>query len=282
VLVCLLSACAVKVPVPEGLANKGIIGLSSTDPNFGSNFFLSEQMERSSFLHNFLKGEGAPTAMEITSNMYGSVEMLLFYPKENKVYAAVPEGDEHVIQWIVRGPYPVARRDYRDLQQVQAASKGEPVFSIYGHQLRFPRFVETARGGKIGPIVLATPVPKATPKVIKRSSSAKSTPTPTPEPTPDFSALNTDQIAILMAQGYAERDTNGNIIHTVRSAGETLETIADWYTMAAANAGRISGASGLGPKDPLPVNTRVTIPMELVRRSKIMPANYEPSAHAAH
>jgi hypothetical protein len=86
----------------------------------------------------------------------------------------------------------------------------------------------------------------------------------------EFHPLNSDQQAIQMSLGFAERGSNGDLIHTVKGEHETFSTIAQWYTGSANNAAELAKVNALGVNDPLALETRITVPLKLVRNFKVM------------
>jgi hypothetical protein len=280
ILSAFFAGCVPHINVPPGLANKGILPLSSTDAFLGSNLFIAREVERSAYLYHFLQSHGAPAAIEIIQERGYDTKLLLFYPKQKSVFVALPDQKELNRQWIVRGPYQVTRLDYRQLQRIQKALKGEPLFHIYGRDYRFQTY-NKQEPREIVKLVLP-PAPKTTSKKKVKSSkktgsSKQKAPTITakkePEPK-EFKPLNVDQQALLMSRGFAERAENGDIIHTVKHENESLELISRWYTSSKKNTQKLQDLNGL-PNTPLAVGTRITIPADLVRKTKAMPIDYE-------
>lgn len=271
-----------------GLANRGLLPLSSTDAFLGSNIFLSKEMERSPYLHNFLKSRGGPTAIELKVEGGEAPQLVLFYPKTKEVYAAerhlrkVPGQKQPVADWIVRGPYAIERKDYAELMRMDAILQAEPVFYLWGKPVRFGKpgdapllanRTTTPPDKQVTPVLPPTPppTPKPTPKPTKRS-----TPAPTEDPDAalirDFKPLNSDQQAFQIAKGYAERADNGDVIHTVKGANETLSQIASWYTGTPGTVDELVSINGLASKDaPLIPGARIRVPLRILRKVKVMP-----------
>lgn len=273
VLTALCSCAKGRVDEYPSLANQGILPLSTTNAYVGSNLFIANEAERSPYLYNFLKSKGGPTAIEIIEPQFGSARILMFYPREREVYAADIKEGEFTRQWIIRGPYGIDRKDYRKLGSLESSLNGEPVFFVRGKLERFRFQPEPdAHPHDILQPVIPTPVPaKATPKkkVQKKGKEAVVISKKGNQPT-EFRPLNSDQQAIQMSLGFAERASNGDVIHTVKSDTETFAAIAQWYTGAADNADALAKANALGPKDPLAIGTRISIPSALARNFKIM------------
>ncbi|MBN8548198.1 MAG: LysM peptidoglycan-binding domain-containing protein [Deltaproteobacteria bacterium] len=269
VLLCVfISACAKgRVEEYPSLANQGILPLSTTNAFVGSNLFIANEAERSPYLYNFLKAKGGPLAIEIIEPKFGAARILMFYPHEREVYAADIQEREYSRQWIIRGPYGIDRKDYRKLGSLDSSMSGAPLFFIRGKLERFKYEEQPEQPVQVLQPVVPTPVPaKPTPKkkVVKKTEVKKA------ESPGEFKPLNSDQQAIQMSMGYAERASNGDVVHTVKSDTETLESIAKWYTGSTTNAEQLAKANALGAKDPLAIGTRISIPVTLVRNFKIM------------
>lgn len=272
------------------LSNQGILSLSTVNPYLGTNLFLSREMESSRYLHNFIRGNGAPVAIEIMDPPMSATRMLMFYPSQKSVYAADLVVQSESRQWVVQGPFPIARRDYRNLLQMELSMHGEPVFLIDGNQVRYPGQRPKPPVQRV--VLPAVPTPRPTPRpVIRRPAAAqpaqqaKPQPTATPLASPtatlpfgvpgigkDFKPLNTDQQAYLISQGYAERADNGDIIHTVSGDKENLKAIAKWYTESESTVDAIVSANGVKEDTPLVTGTKLRIPMEHIKNLKAMPA----------
>lgn len=272
-LTLIATACAGRIEEYPSLANQGILPLSTSNAYVGSNLFVGREAERSPYLYNFLKGRGGPTAIEIIEPRFGAARVLMFYPRDREIYAADIDEKEYSRQWIIRGPYAIGRKDYRRLASLDSAMNGEPLFFIRGKLERFRQQVEPAPVEKVLEPVIPTPVPTATPKPkAKKKSGPKTVITKHGEAPTEFKPLNSDQQAIQMSLGFAERTASGNVVHTVTSNSETLKTIAQWYTGSSENASELARANSLGASDPLALGTRITIPLTLVKNFKRMSA----------
>jgi hypothetical protein len=269
------------------LSNQGVLGLSTNNPYLGTNLFLSREMEASNYLRNFIRGNGAPVAIEIIDPPMAATRVLMFYPSKKSVYAADLLVRDESRQWIVQGPFPIDRRDFRNLLQMELAMNGDPVFLINGKQVRYPGELSRQAFRRVLEPAVPTPKPAAKPAVKRPQPKAKpqkqlevKAPPPTPTNTleidipglgKDFKPLNTDQQAYLMSKGYAERSSNGDIIHSVFSEKENLQDIAMWYTGSSDKAETIAKANGLKDGTTLVAGTRLRIPMDILKNLKAMP-----------
>lgn len=107
--------------------------------------------------------------------------------------------------------------------------------------------------------------PKATPAPVKPKIPEVQ------KPKQKFVPLNSDQQAINMSKGFAERADNGDVIHTVSTAHESLDGIATWYTDLESNAEALAHANNMAVTDKLHEGMRIRVPLELVKRFKQMP-----------
>ncbi len=78
-----------------------------------------------------------------------------------------------------------------------------------------------------------------------------------------------------MSEGYAPRDENGDILHTVPTAAQTLENIADWYTGSTKNVQELRNANGFrDSRTDAGKGLTVRIPLKLIKQTKLMPFNH--------
>lgn len=256
------------------LANQGMLPLSTSNPYVAGNLFLAREAELSPFLYNFLKLRGGPTAVEIIEPTLGASRVLMYYPRDREVYAADIVESKTSRNWMIKGPYQIERKDYRELATLENSLQGEPVFVIRGKQQRFKFETNQTKARTIEPALPAIPLPTPTPKpkrvVAKPKESeeglviSKHGNNPT-----EFKPLNSDQQAIQMSLGYAERADNGDVIHTV-VGGENLASIAKWYTNSSDNATSLAEANGIKIGDTLSAGARIRIPLKLIKNIKQM------------
>lgn len=284
----LFTSCTPRVRSFDSLKNQGPLALSSANPTLGANLFLAREAERSSFLFDFLKGRGAPSAIEISEGTFERTRLYLYYPGDKEVYAAEIQAGSNrdSYQWIVRGPYAIERKDYKNLMRLDMHQAGEPVFEIRGKPFRFRFQEEQLPQKRISAPLPPPPAPtrKPTPRPRKKAAPAAETPASpaaaaaAPGVAVDqggkFVPLNTDQQALQIARGFAERADNGDVIHTVKSETETAGLMARWYTGAESNAREITDYNGLPEAEIFTIGKRLRIPFRLVKQFKAMPADY--------
>jgi len=270
-----LAACSAPSNNFPSLANTGVLPMSTNNPYVGANLYIADEMVKSAYLLNFIKGRGAPTAIEVIQDSFHPTRVLMFYPGDREVYAADVVENDKSHQWIIKGPYGIERQDYRSLAALENSMQGDPVLLYNGRPVRFRR-----PGGKVEPtpilkprVPTPTPTPTPTKKPVKRpvvNTPAKNAPV-LPDPKA-FKPLNSDQQAIAMSQGFAERAENGDIIHTVGGDNETISAIAAWYTGSTANAKVVADLNGSNLTDTLPRGKRIRVPIALLKNLKAMPA----------
>lgn len=277
-----ISGCSSNLETARTLSNQGVLGLSDQNAYLGSNLFLAREAEKSQFLFNFLKARGGPTAIKVVEDNFQAPQIYMYYLREKELYIAELDdqrGGSSIgyRQWIVRGPFGLPRKDYREVSQLQLS--GEPVFMIFGKPYRFGKQPERAEQFDLQVVVPPPPPPTPKPKPAKKQTTEVSNKVPaTPTPPAIFTPLNFDQQALMMSQGFAERSRNGDVIHTVRSSSESIADIARWYTGDALKSSAILQANPtITTPESMSVGTRVTIPAPLVKQFKQMPPSPNPT-----
>lgn len=269
-----LCACSSSLDQYETLADKGLLPLSTQNGFLGANLYLSEEFSKSAALFNFLKGRGGPNAISIETSR--PLRMKLFYPMEKEFYIADLSDVPNNYEWVLRGPHRIDRRDYRELAGLFATGIEEPAFQFQGKPFRFkPTRAEVLQMQAEALRAMATPTPDSKARTRGRNNTlktkladqAKDHPAPTPTV---FQPLTFDQQALAMSQGFAERAPNGDVIHTVRKEGETIESIAGWYTGSPSNSKDLLAASGLTEATKLIPGMRIKIPLQKVTQFKAM------------
>lgn len=116
------------------LVGTGPLPLSATNPFLGVNQFLGEQLSQGRNLRELFLLRGGPDAAEITHN--DSVN--LFYIKLHQTYIAhrIMETDGRS-EWVVRGPFVMARRQYVNLIKLGIYPGSAPVFLVNGRLTNF-------------------------------------------------------------------------------------------------------------------------------------------------
>lgn len=277
VIICtsaLLISCSSGIKTQPLLVNKGILPLSINNPYHGPNLFLAQEAENSAYLFSFLRSRGGPFAIEIKESHFSSPKVVMYYPKEQEMYIGQQDTRENRSEWVINGPYSIQRLEYRNLSRMEGAFSSVPVFSIDGRDYRFgPEPTEP----KVRVVVprIPTPLPRPKKRVVRKPSVTSNVAQPnTPEiDAKKFIPLNSDQQALAIAKGFAERSATGDVIHTVRTTTETLVDIAKWYTKNSSNASKIAEANSLNPTTPLLVGQRIVVPIDLLKELKQMPTS---------
>jgi len=269
----IFTACARPTNNFPTLANTGVLPLSTNNPYVGANLYISDEMAKSDYLYRFLRSRGAPTAIEVIQDSFNPTRVLMFYPSDKEVYAADVVDRNRTHQWIIKGPYGIERQDYRSLAALEGAMQGDPVLLVNGKAERFRK-----AGPPVPPVQVLkpriptpTPTPAPTKKPVKRPVIKAPSEKPAGPDPKAFKPLNSDQQAILMSQGFAERAENGDVIHTVGGDNETISAIAAWYTGSTANAKAVADLNGSNLTDALPRGKRIRVPIALLKELKAMP-----------
>ncbi|MCB0340291.1 MAG: hypothetical protein KDD53_11835, partial [Bdellovibrionales bacterium] len=302
-----------------GVGNRGIVAVSPTNPYISSNLFLSNEMERSYNLKNFVRTRGTPKAIRIVERPFDGSEVVLFYPEDNIIYTAERDPKLGSLEWMIKGPYPISVTDLKLMRHIMFERSETPVLRMEGRQVRYasrssssemeytdivprvPKIHPPAKPKEPKKIVTKSETkkeqieakPSEVNKTEKESKESKinkveDEKTPTEEkptiveprlpgmtaPSGKWVPLNTDQQAILMSLGYAERAQNGDIIHTVDFDDQNLAAIAKWYTGDSANASKIALANKIADDKPLTKGQRITVPLAIATNIQAMSSDF--------
>lgn len=268
-----LVGCAKIFAQYGSLYDAGIIPVSTDNPYLAANSFIAQEMERSSFLSFFIQEKGAPHAIQIRRS---GKNLSMYYPKLKQVYlASKSSAGSATRQWLITGPFNMSRPDFLEIRRLKLDLRHEPALFFASNVRDSGGVIGDGNPAKIQPkIVVVHPTPTPTPKkkrkrVAKASSASSDSATAgqnasgvaviaTPKP-------NADQQAIALSKNFARRALNGDLIHQVNFDGESLESIASWYTGAVGNLGAISSANKLEPGHKLKRGESILIPVNLVK-----------------
>ncbi len=288
-VVALFIGCGPSLPAPHaGLTNEGVLLLSSDNPYVGTNRYLANEIERSTVLRHFLENRGAPQAIRVQRVRFGDLTTLyMFYPEKREYYSAeiiesARKDPRKYEDWVIKGPFRTERNDFGVLRQMVGEIK-DPIFIVNGEQQYFKGSVQSK------PIEVASrtdvystipaPTPKPTPKPVVKKEVVPATPEDAIDalilaPPGKFRALNTDEMAIAMSKGYAEREANGDLVHSVRFDGESIDSIVKWYTGDLSNKTSIIAANKLADDTKLKGGDRVVVPFALIKNFHFMPSDF--------
>lgn len=262
-------ACASRQTALTPLLNRGIMPVSEDNPYMGANLFLAKEMEQSVYLYNFMRDKGAPQGIELKGSDEDDVEAHFYYTSTPEEYVAkpAPRQKSRVMntrrEWIIIGPFAVERDNYRAVESLQRTSGG--AFEIFGKREFLGVGPAKASSERLKPVFIPTPVPTKRP--VKRKPATATAVTATPSPR---GPLNLDQQALKEAQEMAPRDPQGDVVHTVTSKTETLQSIAQWYTSQGGNAKEIATKNALPLDAKLNPGAKVIVPKSLVTNPKRM------------
>ncbi len=261
----ILVACSTTNSKFAPLLNQGVMPVSEDNAFTGANLFLAREMEQSVYLYNFMKERGAPQAIELKGDSEDNVEAHFYYTSGPEEYLAKPaprprfaRNKDTSREWIIIGPFAVDRDRYRDIQRLERTNGG--AFEIFGRR----EFLgpQSSPGTQIAlrPVFVPTPIPpkrhvtKNKPSVDTSASSTLDSKGP----------LNFDQQALKEAKEMAPRDGQGDLIHTVTSKTETIQSIAQWYTSKSTTAAEVAKKNGLPEDAKLTPGSKILIPKNLI------------------
>jgi hypothetical protein len=274
VLVCsvtTLLACATRSSKFSSLLNQGIVPVSEENAFMGSNLFLAREMEQSVYLYNFMKERGAPQGLELKGDSEEDLEAHFYYTAGPEEYLAKPaprprfnRTKDTPREWIIIGPFAVDKERYREIQQLQQTNGA--AFEIFGRREFLGQQSSPGTQVALRPVFVPTPIP---PKkhVAKKKPHVDTSATAT---TPSQEPMNFDQQALKEAKDLAPRDAQGDVVHTVTSKTETLQSISQWYTAKSTSAAEVAKRNGLPQDAKLAPGTKVIVPKSLITNPKRM------------
>ena len=235
------------------IRNRGPVALSSENPYLAANLLLSKEMEQSTELKGFIEHRGVPSAMEVEHEFFDPLVMILYYPAERQLYT-LEETDK---TWFIRGPSPLEGETLKKVLAVAAFQRPTG---------KLPDRSETVQPSPVpttGIEVLASAAPLPNPGFQSPATrQAQSAPSAT-------ATLTDAEIVSQLAKGHekqlAEVSPKGDIVHYVTYPDETLVAIARWYTLDAANEGRLARINRIKEGYPLSLGDTIIIPSYLIR-----------------
>ncbi len=271
-----LAACANRNPQFSALHDQGLIPVSRDNPYVGTNLYLASEMEQSSYLYNFFKENGVPQAIDIVGGSEDSAELKMFYNGKNQMYVATPieKRDPASAEWVIRGPYNIDKNYYRQVSQLSTQTAAS--FELWGRRETVGGVEAVAEQRVILPAFVPTPKPKPRQKPASSQGNAVAKSPPSDGPaisgvyTGSQPELTLDQQALMESKEHAERSPNGDLIHVVRSATETLGQIANWYAGSGEHAQKIAEKNNLPLDAKLEPGSRVFIQADLIVNPRAM------------
>ncbi len=271
-----LTACANRNPQFSAIHDQGLIPVSRDNPYVGTNLYLASEMEQSSYLFNFFKENGVPQAIELVGGSEDSAELKMFYNGKNQLYVATPiqKRDPDAAEWVIRGPYNIDKNYYRQVSQLSTQTAAS--FELWGRRETVGGVEAVAEQRVILPAFVPTPKPKprVKPTTAKKDDATKPASGEGPAISGVYSAgqpeLTLDQQALMESKEHAERSPNGDLIHVVQSATETLGQIANWYAGSGEHAQKIAQKNNLPLDAKLEPGSRVFIQADLIVNPRAM------------
>lgn len=252
----------------------------------GSNVSLAREMEQSSYLLNFVRQNGPPHAIEVVGDSADSAELRMYYVQGRHYFGATRVtvnslneeagaretaenrgGSTH--QWIIRGPYPVQRENYRQLSALPSISHA--TFEMFGARQLFGTEAVAENFHEIKPVSIPASTPTPRPKPHRNRRAPANTAGDTSHQASSNQATNFDQRALLEAKSLAPRSPNGDLVHTVKSATETVTSITNWYTGSGGNATQVAEKNSVPLDAKLTPGRTITIPGGIVTNPRVLP-----------
>jgi hypothetical protein len=243
--------CSSTLP-PQGalyqrLKDRGPVLLSADNPYLPANRLLSEELNASAQLREFVSRRGAPAALQVNQGVLERTELSLIYPAEDEVYRMVKRSKG----WVIGAPEPLDDDALKQIEDELALggmtltdtrNSGSYVAAILPHTNEQDEESAYDRASLSGNFEEEIELPKV--------RSAKRVPNPNRGEAP---------IKVSKSKG---------LIHTVSFPGESLSVLATWYTGAASNLYAIARANGVDPRSSVKLGQSVTIPPKLLKNKR--------------
>lgn len=228
-----LSGCSLKmqqsVPQFDRVAGKGPLLLIRTDDTNSANQFFLDTLGSSEALRLLVREHGAPDAISVEREFLQPTRLRLFYSSQGQVYVCVNQDS----RWFVVGVEQPSDADTESLGK-QRLKQSQTV-------------AELNTPPQAPPPLVAAPVTAPVARLIEVSDFRGQLKPPT-----------------LAGVAPLSRGPHG-YIHKVSFAGETLYSLADWFTEDPRNAATLARSSQRGLRDPLRLGEQIVIPATLMR-----------------
>lgn len=234
-----LCGCSLKmqqsVPQFDRVAGRGPLLLIRSDDTNSANQFFLDTLGSSEALRLLVREHGAPDAISLEREFLQPIRLKLFYSSQSQVYVCVNQDS----RWFVVGAEHPSDSDTESLDK-QRLKQSQTVAELNAPPQALPS---------------AVAAPIAAP--VARASEAS-----------DFRG----QLKPPTLAGVAplSRSSHG-YIHKVSFGGETLYSLADWFTEDPQNAAALARSSRRGLRDPLRLGDQIVIPATLMRNPQPFP-----------
>lgn len=220
------------------LNNRGPVALSADNPFLAANLLLSREMEQSSEIKGFVKHRGAPAALELSSETFGSLQMNLYYPETREYFNFEELSDS----WLITGPFRIPADKMKQVAVLTRGVSGEPKLAVSQKEQAppAPQLPETSAQDGNG---------------AAAAINANSTAAP----------MTLQEIIDSSPKLSAELSPKGDLVHYVTWSGETLSLLARWYTGDRENAARIARINQLSKPNELSIGDTIIIPSYLLK-----------------
>lgn len=234
-----LCGCSLKiqhsVPQFDRVAGKGPLLLIRSDESNAANQFFIDTLGASEALRLLVREHGTPDAISVEREFLQPTKLKLFYSSQSQVYVCVNQDG----LWFVVG--------------VELPSDADTE-SLGKQRLKQPQTVAQGQEPATVPAtIVAAPVAAPLAQAI------------------DTSALRGQLKPPAVAQVARLSRTSRGYIHQVSFPGETLYSLADWFTEDPKNASALARSSHRDLTAPLRMGDRIVIPEALMRNPEPFP-----------
>jgi hypothetical protein len=248
-ILAMLQGCSTQLPLKGGLyqrlSNRGPVLLSTENPYLPANRLLSEELNNSAELREFISQRGSPAAIQVTQGLLSRTELSLIYPAENEVYRLAQKQSG----WSVGEP---------EALSADVLEKIEDELALGGVSLGDTRDVQKYAAAMLPASELDDD--------SSRASLARSEAGDTEKKSSSTFGKSRQSIGIRHAKVAILK--NGGLVHSVTFPGESLSVIAAWYTGATSNTALIAKANKLSTNKVVKIGQSVIIPPKLLKNRK--------------
>lgn len=245
-----VQGCSTQLPPKGGLyqrlSNRGPVLLSTENPYLPANRLLSEELNKSGELRDFIAQRGSPAAIQVTQGLLSRTELYLIYPAENEVYRLA----QRQSGWSVGEPEAISA-DVLEKIESELALGGVSLGDTRNAKKYIAAILPSSEADDDSTRASLAHSEDVEEKGRKATTSQSKGEKPS----------STKHAKVSMLR-------NGGLVHSVTFPGESLSVIAAWYTGATSNTGLIAKANKIGQNKGVRIGQSVTIPAKLLKNRK--------------
>ena len=265
--------CSHRLP-PQGalyerLNNRGPVLLSATNPYLPANRLLSEELDNSAELRDFVSQRGAPSAIQVAQGLFERTELTLIYPAEKEVYPLIKRRSG----WAIGAPESLSDKALKQIEE-ELALGGMTLGDIVESKRYAIAVLPSSQVGGVteigGEALNAEDVGFANsddPESARASLALDKTGR-LPVKAATEGALAGEVSAPKKKSSNVSFSRSGTLIHTVTIPGETLSALSMWYTGDASHMYQIAKFNKISPKKGLYLGQSINIPAKLLKNKK--------------